>query len=262
MKKTRNDTVALIVTMVNGAVYSLFFLIVIQSPPGRSSSTVKGCCKSEELMCNAHLDLAFVTSLSAPHNNPLRLLDYRVSSFIRSVVRSFHISSRFTRIGFVTLDRTPKIVFDFQRYSSKDAILHALHTVVHKHKTSCTHTGKALHLAQSVFTSNASRAKVLVLITDQRSCDDVMASVRRLKKMNVRIFTIGIGRYFNGRQLEQIASRPPSANVFTAARRFLAFIREKLVRHICLGVGGYLATRDESCPCDKTSPQDDLFSIH
>ena len=52
-------------------------------------------------------------------------------------------------------------------------------------------------------------------MTDGRSSDSVDAAAAKLHNMNVSVFAIGIGRRYDIKQLETIASKPGSKYVLT-----------------------------------------------
>lgn len=74
-----------------------------------------------------------------------------------------------------------------------------------------------------------------MIITAYRSCDDVKTPAKKLRSQGVRIVSLGIGRYIDGAQMDDISSKPVSDNAFTADINYLDLLTDKLVRHICLG---------------------------
>lgn len=77
--------------------------------------------------------------------------------------------------------------------------------------------------------------RVVVLMTDGRSDDDVLRPARSLKAQGVRIFVVGIGRYINGKQLDAIASLPRRTHIFTADWRHLQPLVNPVRDAVCLG---------------------------
>ena len=51
----------------------------------------------------------------------------------------------------------------------------------------------------------------------------------------MRIYSVGVGNYFDIKQLETMASRPVSENVFIGPFNKLQYIRDALVRSVCYG---------------------------
>ena len=68
-----------------------------------------------------------------------------------------------------------------------------------------------------------------------RSTDSVTKPGFKIKRYGVRIYSVGVGRYFDIRQLETMASRPVSDNVFIGPFNKLQYIRDGLVRSVCYG---------------------------
>ena len=57
----------------------------------------------------------------------------------------------------------------------------------------------------------------------------------KVKHCGVRIYSVGVGHYFDIKQLETMASRPVSENVFIGPFNKLQYIRNDLVRSVCYG---------------------------
>lgn len=57
----------------------------------------------------------------------------------------------------------------------------------------------------------------------------------KIKQCGVRIYTVGVGNYFDIRQLERMASRPVDENVFVGPFNKLQYIRNDLVMSVCYG---------------------------
>ena len=80
--------------------------------------------------------------------------------------------------------------------------------------------GKALELAKTELFNRSDehghnkRRDLLVVLTDDGSDDDLAVPSFDLKRDNVTIFSVGIGRYLRG-QLNEMASEPNSEHVFT-----------------------------------------------
>ena len=74
-----------------------------------------------------------------------------------------------------------------------------------------TLTGKALKFAKAELFDKTGRQgvpKVLIVMTDGRSTDGVVAPADALSAANITVFAIGIGRNYDMKQLQQIASKP------------------------------------------------------
>ena len=125
------------------------------------------------------------------------------------------------------------------RYSSKEQVRNALALGAGLKPKGGSRTGRALWLAGNTLfrdSSANSNPKTLVVITDGSSVDDISAPVRRLKSKRVRIFSVGVGKYFNINQLNFMASRPPQDHVFVGQFDKLKYLRNFLVRTVCVGM--------------------------
>ena len=74
-----------------------------------------------------------------------------------------------------------------------------------------TLTGKALDFAKVELFDKTGRLdvpKVLIVMTDGKSTDDVVKPAKILSDANITVFAIGIGRNYDIQQLQQIASKP------------------------------------------------------
>jgi len=74
-----------------------------------------------------------------------------------------------------------------------------------------TLTGKALNFVKVELFDKTGRPgvpKVLIVMTDGKSTDDVIKPAKMLSDANITVFAIGIGRNYDMQQLQQIASKP------------------------------------------------------
>ena len=74
-----------------------------------------------------------------------------------------------------------------------------------------TLTGKALEFVKVELFDKTGRQgvpKVLIVMTDGKSTDDVVIPANALNDANITVFAIGIGRNYDMQQLQQIASKP------------------------------------------------------
>ena len=97
-----------------------------------------------------------------------------------------------------------------------------------------TKTGKALwDVLRYLFRGRSKRKRVLVVLTDGRSQDHVLKPSRALKRANVEIFAVGVGRGYSVTQLNQIAT--DRGHVFTADFRNLNSIIKTIKKKACKG---------------------------
>lgn len=162
----------------------------------------------------------------------------RLIDFVRDVVLGFRVSRSNTRVGTIVFGTKPYLLFGFNSYTNNGAVFNRLNKGV-SYPKSGSRIGRALLMAQKqLFRKNPRRsrvAKVVVVITDGSSMDDVAAPSNALKSRGVRIYCVGVGRYINGRQLDIMASPPRKNHIFTADWTHLGVVVNELRNAICLG---------------------------
>ena len=91
------------------------------------------------------------------------------------------------------------------------------------------------YVRRNLFDRSAGRKKVLIVMTDGISQDEVSTPAGLLKRMGVNIFALGIGRQYSMRQLQQIASS--SRFVFTSGFRAMGSVVGTIQRKACVAAG-------------------------
>ena len=127
----------------------------------------------------------------------------------------------------------------FSRYQSNSQLFSALKRPIYYPRTGAR-TGRALRRAYRLLFKRSRRrgprlAKVIVVITDGRSLDDVHRVSKQLRAHGIVIFSVGVGRYFNARELDSMATDPDNAHVFTSDFKQLRYIANELKKSICKG---------------------------
>jgi len=139
--------------------------------------------------------------------------------FVKGVTKTLKDDGDDTNVGIITYSDKPYLKHRFD-----DNTTHAVFgTVLDKLNVTGKrrNIGKALALARTeLFNSSdehgiTKRRDILVVLTDGGSDDDLAVPSFALKRENVTIFSIGVGRYLRG-QLNEMASEPNSAHLFTA----------------------------------------------
>ena len=108
-----------------------------------------------------------------------------------------------------------------------------------KYPSQGTLLGKGLHgvKADLYDHSRPGVPRILVVLTDGKSKDDVTVSAKALHDMNVRVMVVGIGPYLDVKQLNDVASSPKQEHVFTAGSfSSLGKVIEKVEKEICKGI--------------------------
>lgn len=160
---------------------------------------VKRVCDSDRLACSKTClnaaDIGFVIdgSSSVGTGNFRTLLQ-----FVANISKEFEISDTDTRIGAVQYTYEQRLEFGFDKHRTKQDVLNAIKRI--NYWSGGTSTGAAINYAfdQLFSKSKPNKRKIMILITDGRSYDDVRgpaaAAHQNGKPENP------INTYFKGRQ--------------------------------------------------------------
>uniref|UniRef100_A0A3B3QAY2 Cochlin n=1 Tax=Paramormyrops kingsleyae TaxID=1676925 RepID=A0A3B3QAY2_9TELE len=171
-------------------------------------------CDTDQLVCsktclNAN-DIAFIIdgSSSIGTGNFRTMLQ-----FVANVTREFEISDTDTRVGAVQYTYEQRLEFSFRQHSTKPAVLAAIEGI--SYWSGGTSTGAAIaYAAEQLFSqSKPSKRKVMIVITDGRSYDDVRAPALAIQRQGVIAYSIGIA-WAVQEELEYIASDPDMEHSF------------------------------------------------
>uniref|UniRef100_A0A8C7CYD3 Collagen alpha-1(XII) chain n=1 Tax=Oncorhynchus kisutch TaxID=8019 RepID=A0A8C7CYD3_ONCKI len=169
----------------------------------------------------------------------------KVIQFVFSMIGAFDvIHPGGMQVSFVQFSDSAKTEFKLNTYQDKGRTLAALQLV--RYMGGNTKTGAALkHVGEKVFTSdNGMRKyvpKVLVVVTDGRSQDEVQKSASNLIHSGYSVFVVGVADV-DVAELRNIGSKPSERHVFVVDD-FDAFakIQDNLLTFIC-------ETATSTCP--------------
>uniref|UniRef100_A0A8C7KFM2 Collagen alpha-1(XII) chain n=1 Tax=Oncorhynchus kisutch TaxID=8019 RepID=A0A8C7KFM2_ONCKI len=169
----------------------------------------------------------------------------KVIQFVFSMIGAFDIiHPGGMQVSFVQYSDSAKTEFKLNTYQDKGRTLAALQLV--RYMGGNTKTGVALkHVGEKVFTSdNGMRKhvpKVLVVVTDGRSQDEVQKSASNLIHSGYSVFVVGVADV-DMTELRNIGSKPSERHVFVVDD-FDAFakIQDNLITFIC-------ETATSTCP--------------
>ncbi|XP_067222856.1 collagen alpha-1(XII) chain isoform X4 [Chanodichthys erythropterus] len=169
----------------------------------------------------------------------------KVRQFVFSMIGAFDvISHEGMQVSFVQYSDDAKTEFKLNTYHDKGMVLSALQMV--NYRGGNTKTGSALkHVGDKVFTSDSGMRrnvpKVLVVVTDGRSQDDVKKSATKLQHAGYSVFVVGVADVDTA-ELRNIGSKPSERHVFIVDD-FDAFakIQDNLITFIC-------ETATSTCP--------------
>uniref|UniRef100_A0A3Q0RV02 Collagen type XIV alpha 1 chain n=1 Tax=Amphilophus citrinellus TaxID=61819 RepID=A0A3Q0RV02_AMPCI len=189
---------------------------------------------AKEVCKEAKADLAFLVdgSWSIGDDNFMK-----ITHFLYSTMGSLDlIGPDGTQVAVAQFSDDARTEFQLSSHSNKEALLEAIQRI--RYKGGNTKTGRAIkHVKESIFTSEAGARrgvpKVLVVLTDGRSQDDVNKVSKEMQVEGYIIFAIGFADADYG-ELVNIASKPSDRHVFfvddlDAVKK----IEEQLITFVC-----------------------------
>lgn len=195
---------------------------------------VKRVCDSDRLVCsktciNAN-DIAFVIDGSSSVGTG----NFRtVLQFVANVTREFEISDTDTRVGAVQYTYEQRLEFAFGQHNNKAELLNAIKRI--NYWSGGTSTGAAItYAAEQLFSkSKPNKRKIMIVITDGRSYDDVRAPALAVHSQGVIAYSIGIA-WAAQDELEYIATDPDKEHSFFVDEfdNLYKFV-PKIIHNIC-----------------------------
>ncbi|XP_051832103.1 vitrin [Antechinus flavipes] len=195
---------------------------------------VKRVCDTNRLACSKtclnSADVGFVIdgSSSVGTGNFRTLLQ-----FVANLSKEFEISDTDTRIGAVQYTYEQRLEFGFDKYGTKPDLLNAIKRV--NYWSGGTSTGAAINYAlEHLFKkSKTNKRKLMVLITDGRSYDDVRVPAMAAHQNGVITYSIGIA-WAAQDELEIIATHPTKDHSFFVDEfDDLYKVVPKIIQNIC-----------------------------
>ncbi|XP_016018006.2 vitrin isoform X3 [Rousettus aegyptiacus] len=175
---------------------------------------VKRVCDTERLACSKtcfnSADIGFVIDGSSSVGTG----NFRtVLQFVANLSKEFEISDTDTRIGAVQYTYEQRLEFGFDAYSTKPDILNAIKSV--GYWSGGTSTGAAISFAleQLFKKSKPNKRKLMILITDGRSYDDIRIPAMAAHHKGVITYAIGVA-WAAQDELDIIASYPAKDHAF------------------------------------------------
>ena len=148
------------------------------------------------------------------------------------MARVFTISRSYTRFAVVVYSSRSTKIFGFNRYTNRRSLLRAIGRI--RYTGGGTKTGYALsYTYQRVLRFSRRKTKVLVVMTDGRSYDNVKRPARILRRRGIRILSFGVGKRYSMKQLLQMSSS--RRDVFTADFRNLGSAVRLIKLKACKG---------------------------
>uniref|UniRef100_A0A8C4QJW5 VWFA domain-containing protein n=1 Tax=Eptatretus burgeri TaxID=7764 RepID=A0A8C4QJW5_EPTBU len=198
------------------------------------SPLVSRVCNNERLICSKtclnSADLVFVVdgSSSVGHENFPALLE-----FVANVTGHFEVARAGTHVGIVQYTYEQRTEVELGRHTTPEGVREAVHRV--HYWSGGTSTGAAItYTRQEMFAhSHSGKRRLLVLITDGRSYDDVREPAAAARKEGIILYAVGIAWAMKD-ELDAVANDPKSEHVFFVSDfDDLKTVGPKLVKNIC-----------------------------
>ncbi|KFP00962.1 Vitrin, partial [Calypte anna] len=195
---------------------------------------VKRVCDTERLVCSKtclnSADIGFVIDGSSSVGTS----NFRtVLQFVANISKEFEISDTDTRVGAVQYTYEQRLEFSFDKYSTKQDVLSAIKRI--SYWSGGTSTGAAISYAsEQLFSkSKPNKRKIMILITDGRSYDDVSIPAMAAHQNGIIAYSIGVA-WAAQDELEAIATGPDKEHSFFVdefdnLHRFV----HQLIQNIC-----------------------------
>ncbi|KAB5583833.1 hypothetical protein PHYPO_G00100160 [Pangasianodon hypophthalmus] len=204
---------------------------VLLSLPNRS--TAQGTCNNV-----GAADIVFLVDGSSSIGRTNFAL---VRSFMAGIIRPYAkaVGPAGIRVGAVQYSDTARVEFTFTTYLSGTELLSAIENL--NYKGGNTRTGAGLkYIADNFFNPRTTRdvPKLVILITDGKSQDNVQDPAEKLHSLGVKIFAVGI-KSADQRELELISSAPQSEfTSFIEKFKDLSSLLPTLSPRVCSASGG------------------------
>ncbi|CAM9875722.1 unnamed protein product [Bubo scandiacus] len=195
---------------------------------------VKRVCDTDQLVCSKtclnSADIGFVIDGSSSVGTS----NFRtVLQFVANISKEFEISDTDTRIGAVQYTYEQRLEFNFDKYSTKQDVLSAIKRI--SYWSGGTSTGAAISYAsEQLFSkSKPNKRKIMILITDGRSYDDVRVPAMAAHQNGVIAYSIGVA-WAAQDELEAIATDPDKEHSFFVDEfdNLYRFVNQ-LIQNIC-----------------------------
>ncbi|NXW61763.1 VITRN protein, partial [Eurystomus gularis] len=195
---------------------------------------VKRVCDTDRLVCSKtclnSADIGFVIDGSSSVGTS----NFRtVLQFVANISKEFEISDTDTRIGAVQYTYEQRLEFSFDKYSTKQDVLSAIKRI--SYWSGGTSTGAAISYAsEQLFSkSKPNKRKIMILITDGRSYDDVRVPAMAAHRNGVIAYSVGVA-WAAQDELEDIATDPDKDHSFFVDEfdNLYRFVNQ-LIQNIC-----------------------------
>ncbi|XP_067280947.1 collagen alpha-1(XIV) chain-like [Pseudorasbora parva] len=159
-----------------------------------------------------------------------------LKNFLESLVQAFVVGSEHTRVGLVQYSGDPRIEWHLNTHSTNESVIDAVRNLPYKGGNTLTGLALTYILENSFKPESGSRPdipKIVILITDGKSQDDVLSPAQRLRDAGIELFAIGI-KSADENELRAIASPPEDTHMYNVANfSALSSIVKGVTRSVC-----------------------------
>uniref|UniRef100_A0A915PRP0 Uncharacterized protein n=1 Tax=Setaria digitata TaxID=48799 RepID=A0A915PRP0_9BILA len=171
-------------------------------PPGRVC-TLQTNCPAQPT------DLVFL--LDGSGSIGLDTFQQEVLRFVKDFIELFDVSPEQTRVAVIQYSDVIRHEFDLNQYYSAQQMKQAIDRI--EYLTGLTRTGAAItHITNEAFSElrgarplNSGVPRIVIVITDGRSQDNVLIPVENAKKMQIQLFAVGVTNHALDSELEMIS---------------------------------------------------------
>ncbi|XP_078254553.1 collagen alpha-1(XIV) chain-like [Rhinoraja longicauda] len=167
-----------------------------QTKPKKESGSQAGNTSTDEgsqFMCKSPAIADIVVLVDGSWS--IGRLNFRlVRLFLENLVGAFNVDSDKTRIGLAQYSGDPRVEWNLNQHSTKEAVLDAVRNLPYKGGNTLTGLALTYILENSFKPEAGSRTgvpKIGILITDGKSQDDVHSSAESLRDAGIELFAIG-----------------------------------------------------------------------
>ncbi|CAD5221264.1 unnamed protein product [Bursaphelenchus xylophilus] len=192
----------------------LSYLFLLGLKPGLAVHVDNGLIDSElvkECVNNNSVDLVLLLDASGSVGGDTFQLQLNFASHLAN---RLNVSAQGSHLAVIQYSETPQLEISLSQYTNPNQLDWAIQRI--KYQSGATNTGKALQLALENGFQGARGGhvpKVVIVVTDGQSQDDVAEAAQRLKDAHVMVYAIGVTNLVNVHQLHQITGN--ALRVFT-----------------------------------------------
>lgn len=162
----------------------------------------------------------------------------RSKDFVIDLIRSFNVGKDDTHVAVVLYSDKAQVVLPLGKYYKIDDIVKKIDKM--HYPGGITKTGYALDkVRKKVFKdikgSRKTVPKVVMVLTDGLSHDDVASPAQKLRDEDATIISLGVGCCFDDQELKEMATDPDEQHVFEVSFSALSEIKGLVREQICYG---------------------------